>query len=100
MKKSLQKFMMHPRIKLDIVYQGPTFTVVRAWVSGPISETYVNPHDGTILDSLGIAQLNVVDKPDEFRAYQIASARAIKSLYVKVFPDMKDLVKTHVYRKL
>ena len=101
MNAKMKKFFLDNRVKVQLLYQGPSFTVIRAWVQLPSAtpeELALNLTTGILCDSIGIAQRTVMDEEDQFQGWDIAMTRAIKSLYKKVHPETN--MNTHVYRKL
>lgn len=98
MNKKLERFLLHPRVKIDHIYSDPIYYIAQAWIENEDGSVMVDVDTGKFIASIGIAQRSYYDAPDEERARDIAAWRAVKSLYKKLFP--KSNVVPHVYKTL
>lgn len=68
----------------EIVYQGPTFTVVKAWAEIHTRKTTEDPLKKRIIIAEGISRRSCLDSPNPLLGVEIATGRALRSLQKKL----------------
>ena len=116
MNKKLELLARNPYVKTEVVYQSETHTIVRAFLERWVKTTTLQAvEDDPILpgvpcfeiktelvtaaESLGIAQKSEIDVFMGQRGIDIATGKALRSLYLKLFPG-DETIERHVYKRL